>query len=356
MPASVWRLALALTVTTTSCSLLSTDELQEGAAATSTGGATTSTAAGPGPAPSSSAAGDGGDGSGAGSSDGGSTSTATSTGDGGAGGGAGGGGPGGAGPVGPCGEPSTYADIVLGDDPIAYFRMGADVASLSIDSADNPHDATRHGSLTSVVSPLGPLGGCAMHADTLKGDPAQLAWVPPDSAVFGDAGAFSLEMWFSVDELPETGSARFLFAREYGEDIRFHLYVTAGGALYWFFDLDGFRQLGFDDANIVPGALHHVVAIRAGAPGTVSEIVDGDEVATDLTFFYDGRRRLGVNGGGVAPLEGADDAPLTMPGTADYAQPADGTFDEVAIYDRVLTQDEVRSHFCAIIDDGAICP
>ena len=70
----------------------------------------------------------------------------------------------------------------------------------------------------------------------------------------------------------------------------------------------------------------------------------------------DQRHAEGVSGSGDDPLDDDDTAPLTMPGEAGYGAPADGTFDEIAIYERVLTQDEVRSHFCAIVDDVAICP
>jgi hypothetical protein len=328
------------------CSLISTAELQEGATTTAAG-SSSAIASGPGPASvasgssgSSGGEGDGGDASG-GSGPVSVASASTGT-------GAGGGGGEGPGPEGPCGEPSTYADLVLALDPVAYFRMGPDAQSLGTDASADPHDAAAQGFLESVVSPLGVFGGCAMHATTLKDAPALLAWTPPDTALFGDAGVYSLEMWFVVDALPPSGDARFLFAREYADGTRFHLYVTAGGALYWFFDLGGFRQVGYDDANIVPGELHHVVAIRDGAPrGSPNE---------DLFFYFDGRLREGVSGAGDDPLDDDDDAPLTMPGEASYGAPADGTFDEIAIYDRVLTQVEVRSHFCAIVDDIAICP
>jgi len=346
MIAAAWRSALVMSIAATaSCSLLSIDELQEGtSAATTTTSSTATVTNGPGPGAGNSgtgANGSGGDANGNGGTGGGQGGGTTDV----SAGSSGAGGDGGS-PPGPCSEPSTYADLVFALNPIAYFRMGPDADSLVTDASSDPHDATPQGLLDTVESPLGFLGGCGMTARTLKDAPAALSWAPPDPFVFGEDGAFSLEMWFAVDELPSAGDARFLFARSYEDGSRFELFVTAGGAVYWFFDVGGFRQIGDDSAGVIPGALHHVVAVRAGPPGTVDD---------DIHLYVDGRITHGPNTVANGELDATDTSPITMPGIS-YSEPADGSFDEIAIYDRVLTQDQVRSHFCAIVDDIGICP
>jgi len=178
-------------------------------------------------------------------------------------------------------------------------------------------------------------------------------WAPGGGLVFDggsapvrgdDAGGFvervrasdqvTVEVWFSLDHLPQSGPARVLTLSDgiSPGEMNVHLGVEDFGLSFRVLtDCDDFNWTIAEDV-LTPGDLHHVVA--SYRPGEIVMALDGDVVSRS-------RVRAGVLDGwnGEFPLVLGDEA------TGD--RPMEGTIRRVSLYDRALTPEQIAEAYAA---------
>ncbi|MBW2524173.1 MAG: LamG domain-containing protein [Deltaproteobacteria bacterium] len=233
----------------------------------------------------------------------GATSTAT-----------GGSGTGVAGVGGGGGSGTTYAEEVLSDDPLAYWRLGEDTTPVANDASGNGHDGTFVGGIT--VSQPGAIAGdpdTAVHfdggAEVTVGD------------VFGFDGTapFSAEAWIK----PETDAASFIgkAARPSGSFIGWLVYFQDGLLTMRRGDI-----LDCQGAAPVSNQFTHVVATYDGL--TMRVYANGVEVGTRQSSSS-------------VPVHSE---PFTFGRTYQWGA-FQGVMDEVAVYGANLSPARILAHY-----------
>ncbi|MBB5629330.1 polymorphic toxin-type HINT domain-containing protein [Sphaerisporangium krabiense] len=239
------------------------------------------------------------------------------------------------------GTGSQYRSRVLDADPVGYWRLGESSGTVAADTAQETGDATYY------QPTLGQPGALAGTQDTAVKGSVKL----PENTIARLGGRMSVELWFKA---PAPGT--ILSAGDTGDSIganRPVLYVGTDGKL---------RGQLWDDpqapavtpitsaAPVNDDQWHHVVLTAEGQAQIL--YLDGQRVGT-LAVGPDGLRRqyayLGT--GWVYNYRGWPATP-PMPGNT-YAVGfplTGGTLDEPAVYDRALTEAEVRAHHAARVD------
>jgi hypothetical protein len=254
-----------------------------------------------------------------------------------------------------------YSSVVLAKGPVGYWRLGELAGPTAADSSGNGYDGTYFGN-----PDLGGPGAIANDQDTAvglhgfqSGDYVEI----PDP---GDAAAFSqptsglgltVEVWMRPDVLAFPGQtsdpyihwlgkgmpSRFewafrFYSQEASRPNRISAYIwnpgnPAGG--------EGAGAYFQDD--LVPGEWIHIVACYE--PG------DKDTIPPAGVHIYkNGVHRLGppssgtlYNRYGIVPVHGA--APLRLGARDNLSFTLNGGLDEVAIYPRVLSLEEVLENY-----------
>ena len=142
----------------------------------------------------------------------------------------------------------------------------------------------------------------------------------------------SVEVWFSLDHLPQSGPARVMTLSDGTSPGEMNLHVGVedyGVSFRIMTDCDDFNWIIAEDV-LRAGQLHHVVATHR--PGEIVVAVDGEVVSR-------ARVRAGV-------LDGWDGSfPLVLGDEATGGRPMEGTIRRVALYDRAMSPDQItRAH------------
>jgi hypothetical protein len=255
-----------------------------------------------------------------------------------------------------------YSSVVLAKGPVGYWRLGEAAGPTALDASGNGYDGTYFGN-PSFAQP----GAIANDPDTAIGlngfDSGDFVEVmDPDSAAFSQPTSglgLTVEVWMRPDVLIFPGQtadpyihwlgkgmpAQFEWAmRFYSQDAsrpnRISAYVWNPG------NPQGGEGAGayFQDA-LVPGVWMHIVAVYE--PG------DKDTLPPAGVHIYrDGIHRQGPPSSGtlyttydIVPAHGTA---LLHLGTRDNLSfTLNGGLDEVAIYPRVLTPDEIMENYNA---------
>lgn len=221
----------------------------------------------------------------------------------------------------------SYEDVVLDDDPELYARMGA---SGLVDQSGNGRDGTGQGGLT--------VGG----EDGLVADPdAATAFNGSQDAYFpftpwANGSAFTFECWGIWDGTAWAGT--FFGGYDPGSRPIFYIVADSGAPQFIINNSDSF---GWPAGTIPAGVPFHLVFSFDEANDSGRLIIDGvDQGAPGNPIGqagqFDGTAgplKLGSWGGGTGGWIG----------TNAY----DGTLDEVALYDGVLSASRVTAHFNA---------
>jgi hypothetical protein len=241
----------------------------------------------------------GGDGAGAGTP----TGTASS------------GGTGGDGVAGSGGASSAYANEVLSDSPLSYWRLGDVASQIAIDLVGG-----RDGTF---------VGGIALgQPGALVGDPDKAVWLDgmDDSVLIGDFfdfpvhEAFSLEVWISSES--DEGDICAKEGVQLGNEAGYGMYLSIGAVVVHRHG-DGVTDVLLGSA-LTPG-FNHVVTTY-----------DGEEL------------KLYVNGGLTMSIDAAASLPDTdLPfriGAGQDGYNFQGGIDEVAVYSVALPAGRVAAH------------
>ena len=221
--------------------------------------------------------------------------------------------------------PVTYEAVVLADGPNGYWRLGETSGSV-LDISGNGYDGTSLGTPTRGVTGL-----IANDPNKAYSTNSGTGYVSvPTAAVVMDLTEFSIELWFSTTSVA-AGQTIYSEAAAAGTEGAINV---AGGTNKITFAIKnggvGGTWYSATDSGpaVTVGPTYHVVATLDQTNGMIL-YVNGSSAGTDPNKL--------VRTGGTAGFEfGKDQA---------SASPYNGTIDEVAVYTRALTADEVAHHY-----------
>jgi Concanavalin A-like lectin/glucanases superfamily len=207
----------------------------------------------------------------------------------------------------------TYRAAVLGTPGLAaYWRLGELSGSAGGDELPGGAPGTFAGrSVLGQPGVLGPLGNTSASFDGASGELSA-----PGSALGASA---TLEGWFrwragtsAMRDHTSAGGAGWILA------------FNNAGRLHYRLAGKGF-DTGLPIARVRDGAWHHIVATKTGAAAAL---------------YVDGQRVHSGNGAGPDPVA----QPWHVMRNGAYTVFSEGEADEVALYTRALTGDEVLAH------------
>jgi hypothetical protein len=228
-----------------------------------------------------------------------------------------------------------YPRAVLASKPVAYWRLNEFSGPQAADASGNGHHGVYEDGIVFYLE--GPASPDVRGQRQINRAP-HLAGGRIRANLEGLADKYSVEMWFNnylpVDARPVTG---YLFSR--GLDGAAgapgdHLGIGGGDS--------GAGKLRFDNGDAAKEVLFGRSEIRLKTWNHVAMVRDR------------GRITVYLNGGTAADISGeAKNGPPTgakevfIGGRNDHVATFEGRIDEVAIYDRALSADEVAGHYAA---------
>lgn len=212
---------------------------------------------------------------------------------------------------------SAYADVVLADHPVAYFRF-EDASSPLVNAIDSTLPATPDGGVTLGVP------GAVGHGIAFDGQ-AGSAVIGDDFDFTGDV-AMSIEVWAECDD--PLRFQHMIQKRTAVEPFDGYSLTIDGQGLINFTRIENgdFRHVKF----AMPTGFVHIVGTFDGAVSRL--FVNGEQVD--------------VNDMAGAATLGDTLVPLRIGGNA-TGSTFSGTLDELAIYASALTPDRIKAHFQA---------
>ena len=230
--------------------------------------------------------------------------------------------------------PSAYALAVLADAPLVYWRMGIRQGTVVPDATGHGNDLVLHVGTETLGLP----GAIANDGDTAIGFDGTTSWAAAtDAGPFQFAGRapFTLECWAKFVPSSFAGYYEHLMGESVGDQTQrsgyiFYTAPAASGATpptaAFEVDIPGTQQ-GAYGAITSPTSYAHYVAVFDGTNATVYE--NGQQVAQAAITGDQAARTADL-------MVGADHGP-----TAFFS----GAIDEVAIYDKALTQPALAHHY-----------
>ncbi len=233
----------------------------------------------------------------------------------------------------PLPPPSAYAQVVLADDPVAYWRLDETSGVTARDFSGHGNDATYIGGVH--AGSAGAIAGDPDTAATFDGATGYL----DGGNVFAFAGSqpFSLEAWVRSASMQNYGG---VFSREDtagGPPSEGYLaFVSPADGVYGFQRLDGNSLTSITSMSTASASRYdHVVAVYDGNVMTL--YVNGVAEAMETASF---------------PIAGATHdfvVGAEVGGAEDFFE---GELDEVAVYDHALAESRVSAHYLAGTGQG----
>ncbi len=243
---------------------------------------------------------------------------------------------------------ADYVSAVLGDNPVAYWRLGeasGDFASQigSYAGTDADHDVTRD-----FAGPQSPTyigfgaGNKGIDANNTPGNVAATDYisVAHNAVLNPGAGNWSMEAWVLVDS-SNTGES-YIVSKMDGSRNGYGLSLAGNAPTVTFrqpFNSEGYAEevVGVGAGALSLNTWHHIVGtINRNATATqdlLTLYVDGDQKNTLLSDK--------IFGWSLTPTSA-----LTI-GSLGTTFGLNGAIDEVAVYSTALTADQVAAHYDA---------
>lgn len=220
---------------------------------------------------------------------------------------------------------ATYAEVVLADAPVGYWRLGeASGATSFADSSGHGHTGT------AVNSPVAGVAGIIKNdASTAVDQHASVnaAIQVPSHADFGFTTELTVEAWIHGGWNPIGRAGSFRFDQTLG-----------GVTLFYVVGSDG-NTYSVQGGDPIAAGKHHIVGRFDN--GLLSLFVDGilagDGESDTATGAFEDEKTIAVSS-----LQ-ASTNPLSM--LFDGTEYMVGTIDEVAVYDYALPVDRIVAHF-----------
>jgi len=212
---------------------------------------------------------------------------------------------------------SSYDVVVTADSPVAWYRM-ADAS----DSADS-HNGTAGSGVTFGQTTV--IAGDTTGSALLDGTANAVITVPQDAAFdFGSETDFAVEAWIKLVGTSLTQSA--MIWNDGDTDAGSWLRIQTDGTPRFLLDFGSTALDVQGSTSLLDEAWHHIVGVANRETG-LQLYVDGALADEDF------------NGGDVTSTL---DLQIGKLGTGSYMS---GPMDEVAIYNRALSDAEVRDHY-----------
>lgn len=243
----------------------------------------------------------------------------------------------------PASFAATYSDLILSDNPVAYYRLEElPGATTAIDSSPNGFDATYVPNSASTSPQLG-LPGIETNSISFNGGPdfgsITIPFHQELSPVAGDGihGApFSVECWAQARTQPADYSVVLAMFGPYqtGDPVYanasgWNFYQSPGPGSFWVFNLKNGAFIGASAAPVTLLRWYHLAATFDGTNG----------------IFY----ANGVAVGGPRAAAGylADNGADGQVGVGQNVGflPFNGGVDEIAFYTNVLTATQILAHY-----------
>lgn len=227
-----------------------------------------------------------------------------------------------------AGTPAGYAAVVLGDGPLAYWRLDETSGTTAADSSGHGNDATYEGGFM-----LGLPGAVAGDGDTAVSlDGVSGLITAGNRFEFAGQTPFSLEAWVMArSQSTYAGVATCNDALGGPPSEGYLLFISPAAGPLGFQRLDGSNvSTAVSAAGPAVQEFTYVVATFDGLELTV--YANGEPQGTQTAAFS-------IAGAGTAFVLGAEAG-----GMGNYLA---GALDEVAVYDHALSADRVRAHYLA---------
>jgi hypothetical protein len=257
-----------------------------------------------------------------------SSTTASSSGGGAGAAGAGGGTGGAAGGAGGAGGAAPgYREIILDDEPLAYWRLGERSGRATAKDETGNHDGTYGGGVTLGASPA--LVGDGDTAAVFDGVGGYVEVGDVTELEFTGKASFSIEAW--VRSTGTTSGTTYLVCKRHDNAAP---------------DDDGYALSLFDSTEV------RLTRVRAGAFDTVAGPIPIDQWThvvgtfdgTDMTLYVDGAKIVAEES--TAELVDIVE-PVRLGGRSQGGDFLAGALDEVAVYGTALDYVTVANHFAA---------
>lgn len=195
------------------------------------------------------------------------------------------------------GSNANYVASVLGDDPLAYWRLNETSGTVARDSSGNGYDA-QIGSSVSLAAPPVILGSDS----SMRFAPGNAATESVHAALPALGNAWSWEVWFEGDPAMGTGAYHYLLTT--GTTAAPGLYLNPQNSLVFTPGVNTIGKVGpFDD-----GAVHHAVVSWDGttlslyADGALAQSTTTPNPAANLNLAAGSFYIAGVNGSWLGRL------------------------------------------------------
>lgn len=223
-----------------------------------------------------------------------------------------------------------YREVVLADTPLAYWKLDEASGTVAHDASGNDNHGTYTNSPTLGVTGL-MLDGVGATAVRFSRASAETVSIGDLSDFeFGGTAPFTVEAWVSLTTGPGSGEF-YTVVQKY----------QPGGSPTRGWEMLAINGPQFSFQRRQDGATSHIVTSGAVTIGTTYHVVvtyDG----TTLTMYLNGAV-VDTDATAVSLSTGSD--PLVIAGQDIDGDFMNGTIDEVSIYDRALTADEIGEHY-----------
>ena len=218
----------------------------------------------------------------------------------------------------------SYQEVVLDDQPVAYWRLDETTSITAVDSSGNGFNGTYRNGVTQGVSGI---SGTAGEFDG-NNDAVDVGIIAPGSELDISNKSFTVEAWVKPDELKEQSYLGIHPSnnRNDGNGDSLYFRVSSKGSVR-FGDFP--KDLETPGNIIEPDTWYHIVASY-------------DQDSNTNTIFVDGREVISNNQGA---FESKNPRVLIGAWRNIGDQAFNGVIDEVAVYDEALSRESITSHF-----------
>ncbi|MBI3416523.1 MAG: immunoglobulin domain-containing protein [Verrucomicrobia bacterium] len=221
----------------------------------------------------------------------------------------------------------SYEDVISGDNPESWWRLGDPVGSITLTDAMGRHDGVYKGGVTLAVP--GVLVSDSNTAVSFNGT-SGYAEVPFTKAL--NTANFTIECWVKADSLARALCPVASFTQPPG---RGYLVQKSEDGLWYYMFGDGVDNpiLVVDGSDAIYGAWTHLILT-----------FDGSNFKAYLNGKLDALANVAIVPNNIAPFRIGFDQPKN--GWNDFWS---GEIDEVAFYQKALTAGQIAAHYAAAL-------